>query len=517
MSVDASREISSAQESALRLELESWERWHAAVATPGAVESPAGTQVPVGGPAAVRRRQRAHIWLMSLTDTLAVGIAVTAALTYSPARYYAPAGEQIAVPVVIGLLWVALLSLGEPRAVRRARTGIQQTHRVLRVSGALFGSVAGFAVLTGWEAGKWHLLVTLPVGTLLILIFRRMVLRHQARRRRRNGHDTRRALLLGTGSSTQEWDLALQEQGRASGYQVAGVFNNPGMCGCGTLQGAEDRVSAAVDAATRAGVDTVILTDSAGLSSLAMRELGWRLAALDISLLMGGSLHEVAPGRLWIESLGGLPVIHVEYPRLRGIAAVTKRCFDVVFSLAALVVVVPVVAAAALAVAVESRGPVLFRQKRVGLDHQQFSMFKVRSMTHDAEDQKAQLQECSEGNEVLFKIREDPRVTRVGRIIRRFSIDELPQFFNVLTGDMSVVGPRPPLPAETETYDDRADRRMTVKPGITGPWQIGGRSDLTWEQSLRLDTYYVENWSVTGDLLIVIKTVRAVFRGSGAY
>ena len=188
-----------------------------------------------------------------------------------------------------------------------------------------------------------------------------------------------------------------------------------------------------------------------------------------------------------------------------------------VFSLAALAVVIPVVAAAALAVTWESRGPVLFRQKRVGLDHQQFTMFKVRSMTYDAEYQKTQLQEFSEGNEVLFKMRQDPRVTRVGRIIRRFSIDELPQFFNVLTGDMSVVGPRPPLPAETENYDDRADRRMTVKPGITGPWQIGGRSDLTWEQSLRLDTYYVENWSVTGDLLIVIKTVRAVFRGSGAY
>ena len=265
MSIDASREVSSTQESELRSELESWKRLQAAVATPEAVEPTANIQVPVGGPAAVRRRQRAQIWLLSLADTLAVGIAVTAALTYSPAWDYASAGEQIAVPVVIGLLWIALLSLGEPRAVRRQRTGIQQAHRVLRVSGALFGSVAIFAVLTGWEAGKWHLLVTLPLGTMLTLIFRRMVLRHQARRRQRNGHDTRRALLLGTASSTQEWELALTEQGRASGYHVADVLNL-GMCTCVTPQGAEDRVSAAVDAATRSGVDTVILTDSAGLS-----------------------------------------------------------------------------------------------------------------------------------------------------------------------------------------------------------------------------------------------------------
>lgn len=507
MSVDASRSVTNAaDEYALGLELESWERLEAAATLS---DEQLSLSAPTGGPAKVRRGQRAQIWKVSLSDTLAVAIAVVTVLILKPT------GEILGT-IFIGLLWIGLLSLGEPRSVRRATPAVRQIQRVLRVSSALFGTVAGFAVLTNWEAGKWQLLLTLPIGVFLILLLRVIVIHRHRKGERSKGKNVRRVLLMGTGVSTRQWEVTLGECGEARGYEVAGTVSFS-HCSCDAPQASEDRVSTAVDAASRSGADTVILTDTAGLSPLAVRELGWRLAALDISLLMGASLQEVSPGRLWVESVGGLPLIHVEYPRLRGTAAVTKRCFDVVFALAALIVVVPVVALVAVAVAAESRGPVLFRQKRVGLDHRLFTMLKVRSMTRDAEVQKEQLQERSEGNDVLFKMREDPRVTRVGRIIRRFSIDELPQFFNVLTGDMSVVGPRPPLPTETENYDEHADRRMTVKPGITGPWQIGGRSDLSWEQSLRLDTYYVENWSLTGDLLIVAKTVRAVFGGSGAY
>lgn len=507
MSVDASRSVTNAgAEYTLGLELESWERLEAAAAV-----SDEHLSLPLltGGPANVRRGQRAQMRKVSLSDTLAVAIAVILVLLLNP-----PGG--ILSTVLIGLLWVGLLSLGEPRSVRRATPAAQQIQRVLRVSFALFGTVAGCAVIADWEAGKWQLLLTLPIGIILILVLRVIVIHRRRKYERSKGKNARRVLLMGTGLSIRQWEITLGECGDAKGYEVAGTVSL-GHCACDAPQDPDDRVSTAVDAASRAGADTVILTDSSGLSPRAVRELGWRLSALDINLLIGASLQEVSPGRLWMESVGGLPLIHVEYPRLRGAAAATKRCFDVVFALTALVVVLPVLAIAAAAVVIESRGPVLFRQKRVGLDHRLFTMFKVRSMTRDAEVLKEKLQDRSEGNGVLFKMRQDPRVTRVGRVIRRFSIDELPQFFNVLTGDMSVVGPRPPLQTETENYDEYADRRMTVKPGITGPWQIGGRSDLSWEQSLRLDTYYVENWSLTGDLLIVAKTVRAVFGGSGAY
>jgi len=173
----------------------------------------------------------------------------------------------------------------------------------------------------------------------------------------------------------------------------------------------------------------------------------------------------------------------------------------------------------AVAVKLTSKGPVFFRQERVGINGEMFRMIKFRSMVVDAEARLASLREEQHdaGNQVLFKIKNDPRITKVGKFIRRFSIDELPQLFNVVIGDMSLVGPRPPLMAEVELYGDEARRRLLVKPGMTGLWQVSGRSDLTWDDTVRLDVYYVENWSITGDLVILWKTAKAVVSSSGAY
>jgi len=182
-----------------------------------------------------------------------------------------------------------------------------------------------------------------------------------------------------------------------------------------------------------------------------------------------------------------------------------------------LLLAAPILLVAAVLVKCTSRGPVLFRQTRVGRAGDEFSMLKFRSMVVDAEDRKADLDELSDGNDVLFKLRDDPRVTRVGRYLRRFSVDELPQLVNVLRGEMSLVGPRPPLPTEVATYAIDDARRMLVKPGLTGLWQVSGRSDLTWEESVRLDLRYVDNWSIALDLLILWKTARAVFGRDGAY
>lgn len=218
--------------------------------------------------------------------------------------------------------------------------------------------------------------------------------------------------------------------------------------------------------------------------------------------------------------MADLPLIHVSTPRLGGFSAALKRVFDILGAALGLLVISPFMLATAIAIKLDDGGPVFFRQTRVGRENQPFMMIKFRSMVVDAEARLAELEEREgqdAGNGVLFKMKDDPRITRVGRILRAYSIDELPQLINVLLGSMSMVGPRPPLASEVERYGTDVLRRLIVKPGITGLWQVGGRSDLDWEESVRLDLYYVENWSIVQDLIIIFRTVRVVLTRDGAY
>jgi exopolysaccharide biosynthesis polyprenyl glycosylphosphotransferase len=226
---------------------------------------------------------------------------------------------------------------------------------------------------------------------------------------------------------------------------------------------------------------------------------------------------DVALSRLVMRPIAGLPLLHIEKPQYLGAKRFQKRAFDFFFALAALVGTSPLLIMTAIAIKVSSRGPVFYSAERIGIDGRPFSMLKFRTMVQDADKQLAGLMQANEGEGLLFKIKDDPRVTRVGRMLRRFSIDELPQFLNVLRGEMSVVGPRPPLRREVEAYDCDVLRRLLVKPGITGLWQIGGRSDLSWKDAIRLDLSYVDNWSMVGDILIIAKTLRAVLARTGAY
>jgi exopolysaccharide biosynthesis polyprenyl glycosylphosphotransferase len=227
---------------------------------------------------------------------------------------------------------------------------------------------------------------------------------------------------------------------------------------------------------------------------------------------------DVACPRLTVRPVAGLPLINVDKPQYHGAKRFQKRAFDICFSLLALLAASPVMMVAAVAVKLTSHGPVFYRAERIGLDGVPFRMIKFRTMVVDADRRLAEVANRNESvGGVLFKIRRDPRVTRAGRLLRRYSIDELPQFINVVRGDMSVVGPRPPLRSEVETYDHRVRRRLLVRPGITGLWQVSGRSDLSWDDSVRLDLSYVENWSMLSDLAIAAKTVGAVCCGSGAY
>ena len=269
-------------------------------------------------------------------------------------------------------------------------------------------------------------------------------------------------------------------------------------------------------AAVAAAVDAEAVVASAGLGADQLRRLSWTLADRGIELLVAPHLLEVGAARVEVRPVGAtaLLAVRVDVPRARRLVkAVADRVAGALLLAVSALVLLP----AALAVRLTSPGPVLYRQTRIGLGGQPFTMYKLRSMTTDADRQLAELAERSDGNGTLFKMRQDPRVTPVGRILRKYSIDELPQLLNVVRGEMSLVGPRPPLPAETATYDDVVRRRLLVKPGLTGLWQVSGRSDLDWEQSVRLDLRYVDNWSVPMDLAILGRTAGAVLGARGAY
>jgi exopolysaccharide biosynthesis polyprenyl glycosylphosphotransferase len=258
------------------------------------------------------------------------------------------------------------------------------------------------------------------------------------------------------------------------------------------------------------------VTASADFGPRAVRTLSWQLESTETRLVLAPALTDIAGPRIHTQPVGGLPLIHVDRPTYRGAHKALKKSFDLVGAALLVVLLAPVLVAVSIAIKATSPGPVFFRQERVGVDGKSFRMIKFRSMVADAESRLTMLkaQGQDRGNDVLFKMRDDPRVTGIGRVIRKFSIDELPQLFNVLVGQMSLVGPRPPLASETEQYADEVHRRLLVKPGMTGLWQVSGRSDLSWEESVRLDLYYVENWSITGDIAIIWRTFRALTHGA---
>lgn len=299
-----------------------------------------------------------------------------------------------------------------------------------------------------------------------------------------------------------------------TGQSAGGTIEVPGV---GTLPvlGDEHGVEAAL-AAT--GADTVALTATDHLGPDGLRELSWDLDRLGVDLVVSPGMADVAGPRLTMRPVAGLPLIHMEKPQYSGTKKLQKRVFDVVVSLSVLISAAPLMILAAIAIKLSSRGPVFYCAERIGIDGKPFKMIKFRTMVVDADKQVDRLTALNDfDGGVLFKMREDPRVTPVGRILRRYSIDELPQFFNVLKKEMSVVGPRPPLRCETDAYTDQIRRRLLVLPGITGLWQVSGRADLSWDDAVRLDLSYVENWSISADVLIAFKTVRTVLGAVGAY
>lgn len=409
--------------------------------------------------------------------------------------------------------WMWALSLIDSRDYRVIGAGTTEYIRVVHASIGLFGIVAILAFLSRVDVARGYLLIALPFG-ILVLLVERWMWRLWLVAKRASGDYSARVLLVGSRESVAQ---IARELGRSpsAGYRVVGACVPSGAV-ADTIPGTTIPIMGSVDNVDRAiaatGADTVAVTSTDDLPPNKVKQISWGLEAGRQHLVIAPSIMDIAGPRIQTRPVSGLPLIHVETPRFSGGQRVAKRAMDLVASLVGIVAISPLLAFLAISVRLSSEGPVFFRQTRIGLGGREFTMLKFRTMVVNAEELVESLRERGQdsGNEVLFKMKDDPRVTRIGRIMRRFSLDELPQLFNVIGGSMSLVGPRPPLPREVAMYEQHVHRRFLSKPGITGLWQVSGRSTLTWEESVRLDLSYVENWSLVSDLVILAKTVRAV-------
>ncbi len=357
--------------------------------------------------------------------------------------------------------------------------------------------------------------VMLAVCATIAVAIEREIARQLFTRLRATGHMTRDVIIAGANPEGQDIAAMLQTESWM-GYRVVGfVDDSPGSAepipGIPLLGGIAEVHSVLADYP-----EASVIVASTGLDTAVTNRMARDLLDRGVPVELSSTLRDIAFERLTVRPLGRFPVVYVEPVTREGWRAAAKRAFDLVVGLASLVVAAPVLLLAAIAIRIDSRGPILFRQVRVGRNSEPFHVLKLRSMVVDAEDRLADLVDLNEADGPLFKMASDPRITRVGRFIRATSIDELPQLFNVIRGDMSLVGPRPALPHETEEWDALLAQRLRVKPGITGMWQVNGRSNTNFEDYTRLDLYYVDNWSLTTDLAILFKTVPAVVFARGA-
>lgn len=461
---------------------------------------------------------------LRMTDFLLIVIAVLAApLTQLSAQ--SPATDlwvrdgfwQVAVPMIV--VWWALLDAYHTRDPRVVGVGVAEYKGVVHATTLVFGLFAiGFAALDG-SIPRGYFMVGLPLG-IVGLVLSRWLWRKWLTQQRRFGHYLSHAIVVG-GRKDVEYVIGAIDHNSGAAYLIVGAVIDDDDTSPVQVGHREVPVVCDVDHVAQAsgalGVDTVIVAGQPKERAQYVRDLSWALEGTAADLVLANRLTNVAGPRIHFRPVEGLPLMHVELPQYAGGKHILKRMLDIVASAAALLLLLPLFCAIAVIIRMDTPGPVLFRQERIGRGGKSFGMLKFRSMVVGAEDQLAGLLDKNEGAGVLFKMRNDPRITRFGAMMRKYSLDELPQLWNVLIGQMSLVGPRPPLAGEVAKYEQHVNRRLYIKPGITGMWQVNGRSDLDWDESVRLDLYYVENWSLTGDLMIMWRTLKVLKEHSGAY
>ncbi len=485
---------------------------------PDAVGDVAMTSLP--DVAESRRWEGDYLRYLVMLDLVVALVAGTSAyvIRFTLQGWYVP--RYVAFSLLLPLAWLLTLSLAQAYESRFLYVGPDEYRRVLVAALALTAGIAfvSYSVHLSLARGYVSVAVTLlAVGDLGGRHLLRKWLHHH---RARDGRFMKRVVLVGYERAVANLCRQLSRE-RYHGVQVVGACLPPHRPRRQRLHdvdidvlGTFNDVVAAVEAS---GADAVAILACPELDAEVLRGLAWQLEKTGTDMFVAPALIDVAGPRTTIRPIDGLPLLHVEHPELAGARRVVKTSFDVLLSVLALIVLAPAMLAVAVAIRLTSKGPALFRQTRVGKAGEPFSLYKFRTMYKGSEARLAEVRALNDNDGVLFKVRQDPRVTSLGRWLRRYSIDELPQLVNVLRGHMSLVGPRPPLPSEVELYAGHVRRRLVVKPGLTGLWQVSGRSDLPWEEAIRLDLRYVENWSLAMDVVILTRTLAAVIKSSGAY
>ena len=416
---------------------------------------------------------------------------------------------------VIPAAWMGMLAICGAYSLSHLQTGMVEYQRVALSSGFFASAIGIGCFLTKYDLSRGFFVLLFLIGVPALLLGR-FARRQAFNRLRRQGLLQTPVLVAGSPSHVDEIARVLRRE-KWLGYQIVGAVTPAELEETPAGLPVLGRVCEVVDLVRDSEIAAVIFAEGSFPDSQHFKRMAWELEEHETQMIVVPALTDISSERLNPRPVAGLPLVHVERPQAMEASRWIKRLFDLVGSGLLLLVAAPIIAAVAIAIKFEDRGPVFFKQVRVGRRGEEFECLKVRSMVVDAEARKAALAAQDQGNGVLFKMARDPRITRVGHFIRRFSIDELPQLWNVWRGDMSLVGPRPALPIEVAQYDRDAVRRLDVRPGLTGLWQVSGRSDLPWDETVRLDVYYVDNWSVMQDLSILMRTAGAVLGSRGAY
>jgi exopolysaccharide biosynthesis polyprenyl glycosylphosphotransferase len=473
--------------------------------------------------------QRAYARQLMITDcfVLAGATLIAAVIRFGtassiPTGFGGFTASYFVFGTAIAIIWWVALALFKTRDARIVGHGTDEYSRVTRSTVLVFGWVAIFSLLLKWDASRGYLAIAFPLGLIGLLMGRRLWRAWLAGERAKGRAHSRVLVVGGVRSARRIAEEFLA--GGSGGYRVTGVWvpdrhgdRNEWLNISSAFIPVMGTQRSLIGALHVSEADTVIVTDTEHLGHDGLKALAWELEGAAIDLMVSPNVFDVAGPRIHVRGMSNMPFIHLERPAYAGAGSFTKTAFDKIFALTFLILMSPVLVAIAIAIKLDSSGPVLYRSERIGVGSKPFFMLKFRSMRDGADQRIVDLAASNEGAGPLFKMRADPRVTRVGRVLRRYSLDEFPQFINVLKGEMSVVGPRPPLRAEVEQYSGPAQRRLLVKQGVTGLWQVSGRSDLTWEETVRLDLDYVENWSMLRDIQIIWRTLNAVFGSRGAY
>jgi exopolysaccharide biosynthesis polyprenyl glycosylphosphotransferase len=454
-----------------------------------------------------------------ISDTVATATVVAAIGNFFGARDAANWHEKWGI-LAFGTELLVLGALAVSRSWAPAVLG-QGAEEFRRLGRSLFAATVVLALggiaLTSRNIKLW-IFVAIP-AIAIVTMTARYLLRLSLHRQRKEGRCLRPVLAAGSPATVRDL-IARTRKLPHLGWRVDGVCTTDGLGFGGEYLDGVPVVGRLADVAghvRRDGYRVVAVTPDPHWSPHRLQRLAWNLEGSDAEMVVAPVLMEVAGPRLHVDAVLGIPLLRVSMPTFTGGRRAVKEVVDRIGATILLMLFAPLMALVGLLVLVDSRGGAFYRQRRVGKDGREFTILKFRTMVPGAHGVRDALADRNEGAGPLFKLRRDPRVTRVGAVLRRYSLDELPQLLNVLTGSMSLVGPRPPLPEESAAYGPDIRRRLLVKPGLTGLWQISGRSDLSWEEAVRLDLRYVEDWSLALDSVILWKTLRAVIHGQGAY